>query len=172
LLYIFVILEQIGPAPASTRWTVLCLDFQYILSMYLNRRYSYMKSIKLCANMLVKNIYTSDLDYEPGLFLSSCHCRSRWKRALSASVSILFHFYIIILEVCLSMSFNFLGICTIPYFLNDTQSTVLRLQKILHASISMPLLNKILVQQKKCLAVNVILYLLYKKDIFDLAQQI
>ena len=60
--------EQIGPAPASTRWTVLCLDFQYILSMYLNRRYSYMKSIKLCANMLVKNIYTSDLDYEPGWF--------------------------------------------------------------------------------------------------------
>ncbi len=50
----------------STRWTVLCLDFHYILSMYLNRRYSYLKNVKLCANMLIKNIFTSDTEHEPG----------------------------------------------------------------------------------------------------------
>ncbi|CAH1794798.1 unnamed protein product [Owenia fusiformis] len=58
-----------GPAPLSTRWTILCLDFQYILSMYLNRKYSYIKSVKLCANMLVKNMFTSDSEYEPGMKL-------------------------------------------------------------------------------------------------------
>ncbi|XP_052262541.1 WD repeat-containing protein 90-like isoform X2 [Dreissena polymorpha] len=59
--------EQSGPAPLSTRWTILCLDFQYILSMYLNRRYAYIKGVRLCANMHVKNIFTSDIQYEPGL---------------------------------------------------------------------------------------------------------
>ena len=34
--------------------------------MYLNRRYSYLKSVKLCANMYVKNLFTSDTEYEPG----------------------------------------------------------------------------------------------------------
>ncbi len=67
-------LDQIGPAPMSTLWTILCLDFQYILSMYLNRRYSYMKGIKLCANMLVKNICTSDMEYEPGILVCENWC--------------------------------------------------------------------------------------------------
>ncbi|XP_022092508.1 WD repeat-containing protein 90-like isoform X1 [Acanthaster planci] len=58
-----------GPAPASTRWTVLLLDFQYILSMYLNRKYSHLKSVRLCANLLVKNLFTSDTQYEAGLSL-------------------------------------------------------------------------------------------------------
>jgi len=58
--------EASGPAPLSTRWTILCLDFQYILSMYLNRKYAYIKGVRLCANMLVKNIFTSDNQYEPG----------------------------------------------------------------------------------------------------------
>lgn len=60
--------EHIGPAPSSTRWTVLCLDLQYILSTYLSRRYSYVRSIRLCANMLVKNVFTSDIVYDPGLY--------------------------------------------------------------------------------------------------------
>lgn len=59
--------DHSGPAPMSTRWTVLCLDMNYILSMYLNRKFSYIKNIKLCANMLVKNISTSDILYEVGL---------------------------------------------------------------------------------------------------------
>lgn len=59
--------DHSGPAPLTTRWTILCLDFHYILSVYLNRRFSYTKTIKLCANMLVKNLFTGDTQYEPGI---------------------------------------------------------------------------------------------------------
>lgn len=55
-----------GVAPLATRWTVLCMDFNHVLSLYLNRRFSYLKSVRLCANMMVKNIFTSDNLYEPG----------------------------------------------------------------------------------------------------------
>lgn len=48
------------------RWTCLVLDLRSILSLYLNRRYSHLKSIKLCANLLVKNLCTSDLVFDPG----------------------------------------------------------------------------------------------------------
>ncbi|XP_071943850.1 WD repeat-containing protein 90-like [Antedon mediterranea] len=58
-----------GPAPNTTKWTVLVLDFQYILSMYLNRKYAYLKNIRLCANLAVKNMFTSDMQYEPGITL-------------------------------------------------------------------------------------------------------
>ncbi|XP_072042911.1 WD repeat-containing protein 90-like [Amphiura filiformis] len=56
-----------GPAPATTRWTLLLLDFQYILSMYLNRKYAYLKSVRLCANLFIKNLFTTDIQYEPGI---------------------------------------------------------------------------------------------------------
>uniref|UniRef100_A0A8C2XN72 CFA20 domain-containing protein n=1 Tax=Cyclopterus lumpus TaxID=8103 RepID=A0A8C2XN72_CYCLU len=56
----------VGPAPTSVRWTCLMLDLQYTLSVYLNRCYSQVKSIKLCANMAVKNMFTSDLLLDPG----------------------------------------------------------------------------------------------------------
>ena len=61
--------DHSGPAPLSTRWTVLCMDLHYLLSMYLNRRYAYLKTVKLCANMVVKNICTTDTLYEPGEWL-------------------------------------------------------------------------------------------------------
>ena len=35
--------------------------------MYLNRKYAYIKGVRLCANMLVKNMFTSDILYEPGM---------------------------------------------------------------------------------------------------------
>ncbi|XP_059181241.1 WD repeat-containing protein 90 [Centropristis striata] len=60
----------VGPAPTSVRWTCLMLDLQYTLSVYLNRCYSQLKSIKLCANMAVKNMFTSDLLLDPGLSFS------------------------------------------------------------------------------------------------------
>ena len=63
------ITEHSGPALATTRWTVLCLDLQYILSTYLNRRYSYVKGMRLCANMLVKNVFTSDVFYDPSEYV-------------------------------------------------------------------------------------------------------
>jgi len=58
--------DHIGPAPVSTRWTVLCLDMMQILNLYLSRRYSYLKSIRLCANISVRNLFTSDTLYQPG----------------------------------------------------------------------------------------------------------
>uniref|UniRef100_A0AAQ4RJH5 WD repeat domain 90 n=1 Tax=Gasterosteus aculeatus aculeatus TaxID=481459 RepID=A0AAQ4RJH5_GASAC len=60
----------VGPAPTSVRWTCLMLDLQYILSVYLNRCYSQLRSIKLCANMAVKNMFTSDLLLNPGVSFS------------------------------------------------------------------------------------------------------
>uniref|UniRef100_A0A8C9YQW0 WD repeat-containing protein 90 n=1 Tax=Sander lucioperca TaxID=283035 RepID=A0A8C9YQW0_SANLU len=61
----FPFLCLVGPAPTLVRWTCLMLDLQYTLSVYLNRCYSQLKSIKLCANMAVKNMFTSDLLLDP-----------------------------------------------------------------------------------------------------------
>uniref|UniRef100_A0A803SMR5 WD repeat domain 90 n=1 Tax=Anolis carolinensis TaxID=28377 RepID=A0A803SMR5_ANOCA len=58
--------DLVGLAPSSVRWTCLMLDLRYILSLYLNRGYSHLKSVKLCANLLVKNLFTSDLLFDPG----------------------------------------------------------------------------------------------------------
>ncbi|XP_056392449.1 WD repeat-containing protein 90 isoform X2 [Hyla sarda] len=55
----------VGPAPSGSRWTCLLLDLRYILSMYLSRRYSHLRSVKLCSNLLVKNLLTSDLIFSP-----------------------------------------------------------------------------------------------------------
>ncbi|XP_073504675.1 WD repeat-containing protein 90 isoform X2 [Phyllobates terribilis] len=55
----------VGPAPAGSRWTCLLLDLRYVLSMYLSRRYSHLRSVKLCSNLLVKNLVTSDLLFNP-----------------------------------------------------------------------------------------------------------
>uniref|UniRef100_A0A8C3RSM3 WD repeat-containing protein 90 n=1 Tax=Chelydra serpentina TaxID=8475 RepID=A0A8C3RSM3_CHESE len=66
----FPFIYLVGVAPANVRWTCLMLDLHYILSMYLNRHYSYLKSIKLCSNLLVKNLYTSDLLFDPGVTFS------------------------------------------------------------------------------------------------------
>uniref|UniRef100_A0A667XFV9 WD repeat-containing protein 90 n=2 Tax=Myripristis murdjan TaxID=586833 RepID=A0A667XFV9_9TELE len=52
------------------RWTCLMLDLQYILSVYLSRCHSHLKSIKLCANMSVKNMFTTDLLLDPGVSFS------------------------------------------------------------------------------------------------------
>ncbi|NWU72761.1 WDR90 protein, partial [Pterocles burchelli] len=58
---------RLGAAPAEARWTCLALDLRAILSLYLSRRYSHLKSVRLCANLLVKNIFTSDLLFDPGV---------------------------------------------------------------------------------------------------------
>ncbi|NXH14022.1 WDR90 protein, partial [Bucco capensis] len=59
-----------GAAPGAVRWTCLVLDLHSILSLYLSRCYSHLKSIKLCSNLLVKNLCTSDLLFDPGLTFS------------------------------------------------------------------------------------------------------
>ncbi|XP_057178391.1 WD repeat-containing protein 90 isoform X1 [Triplophysa rosa] len=60
----------VGPAPLNPCWTCLMMDLRYVLSVYLKRTHSHLKSIKLCANMSVKNIIASDLLFDPGLSFS------------------------------------------------------------------------------------------------------
>ncbi|XP_075890586.1 WD repeat-containing protein 90 [Nelusetta ayraudi] len=55
------------PAPFSVRWMCLMMDLQYTLSVYLSLCHSHLKGVKLCANMAVKNVFTSDLLHDPGL---------------------------------------------------------------------------------------------------------
>ncbi|NXJ98119.1 WDR90 protein, partial [Corythaixoides concolor] len=62
--------DLVGAAPADARWTCLVLDLRSILSLYLNCRYSHLKSVKLCSNLLVKNLCTSDLVFDPGVTFS------------------------------------------------------------------------------------------------------
>lgn len=47
------------------RWTLLALDLKAILSQYLHSNYTYLKNVKLCSNLLVKNVFTSDIEYSP-----------------------------------------------------------------------------------------------------------
>ncbi|XP_051487835.1 WD repeat-containing protein 90 isoform X1 [Apus apus] len=57
----------VGSPPVDTRWTCLVLDLPSILSLYLSRRYSHLKGVKLCSSLLVKNLFTSDLLFHPGV---------------------------------------------------------------------------------------------------------
>ena len=54
-----------GPAPQNSKWTLLCLNLYDILNVYIRRHYSYLRNVQLCANMYVKNVFTSDSDYDP-----------------------------------------------------------------------------------------------------------
>ncbi|XP_045705221.1 WD repeat-containing protein 90 isoform X2 [Phyllostomus hastatus] len=56
-----------GVAPLGARWTCLQLDLHDILLVYLNRCYSHLKSVRLCANLLVRSLYTSDLCFDPAV---------------------------------------------------------------------------------------------------------
>ena len=47
------------------RWMFLCLDLREILSKYLSTSFCYVRNIKLCANMVVKNAFTSNIEYSP-----------------------------------------------------------------------------------------------------------
>lgn len=55
-----------GVAPPGARWTCLQLDLHDILLVYLNRRYNHLKGVRLCASLLVRSLYTSDLCFDPG----------------------------------------------------------------------------------------------------------
>ncbi|XP_067044850.1 WD repeat-containing protein 90-like isoform X1 [Acropora muricata] len=60
----------VGSTSQTSRWTVLVLDLRYILSVYLNRQYSYLKNMRLCASMFLKGLFTGDIDYQPGISAS------------------------------------------------------------------------------------------------------
>ncbi len=56
-----------GVAPPITRWTIFCVDLVVLMQTYANRSYQCVRGFKLCANMQIKNVVTSDFMYEPGL---------------------------------------------------------------------------------------------------------
>lgn len=66
------LIDLAGVAPLGARWTCLQLDLHDIISVYLNRHYSHLKSIRLCASLLVRSLYTSDLCFDPGKSWASC----------------------------------------------------------------------------------------------------
>ncbi|XDB64088.1 hypothetical protein AB1E18_017404 [Capra hircus] len=56
-----------GVAFPGARWTCLQLDLHDILLVYLRRCYSHLKGVRLCASMLVRSLYTSDLCFDPAV---------------------------------------------------------------------------------------------------------
>ncbi|XP_045426288.1 WD repeat-containing protein 90 isoform X2 [Pipistrellus kuhlii] len=56
-----------GVPPPAARWTCLQLDLHAILLVYLNRRYNHLKGVRLCASLLVRSLYTSDLCFDPAV---------------------------------------------------------------------------------------------------------
>ncbi|NXL87218.1 WDR90 protein, partial [Alectura lathami] len=82
-----------GAAPADARWTCLVLDLRGVLSLYLSRQYGHLKSIKLCSNLLVKTVCTSDLLFDPGVTFSeaqraglACHEAAAMPREMAFPV--------------------------------------------------------------------------------------
>ncbi|CAF0733971.1 unnamed protein product [Adineta ricciae] len=52
----------------DVHWSVLCLDLHVILLTYMaNEHYHMIKSFQLCGNLFVKNCFTSQFLYEPGI---------------------------------------------------------------------------------------------------------
>ena len=56
-----------GNAPPITKWTILCIDLINLTQVYASRTFQCVRGYKLCANLLIKNVVTSDFLYEPGV---------------------------------------------------------------------------------------------------------
>ena len=54
-----------GPSVGVPRWTLLVFDFRATLTRHLNTKFAYVKNIKLCANLLVKGVFSSNTEYSP-----------------------------------------------------------------------------------------------------------
>ena len=52
-------------SPDKPAWTMLCLDLKAILAVHLNRQFGSLKSIRICANLTVKSVFTSDVEFCP-----------------------------------------------------------------------------------------------------------
>lgn len=75
-----------GVAFPGARWTCLQLDLHDILLVYLHRCYSHLKGVRLCASMLVRSLYTSDLSFDPGEGHSSVSLQRTCFRSLGATL--------------------------------------------------------------------------------------
>lgn len=56
----------VAVASPGARWTCLQLDWHDILLIHLNQRCSHLKSVRLCASLLVQSLYPSDQCFSPG----------------------------------------------------------------------------------------------------------
>lgn len=54
------VVVQTTPTPDKARWSILVFDLPQLFSCYCLNEYGYLRSVQLCANMVVKGIYTSD----------------------------------------------------------------------------------------------------------------
>lgn len=55
----------VGLAPRRCRWTCLQVDLRDTLLIYLSQHYSHLRGMRLCASLLVRSVYTSDLSFNP-----------------------------------------------------------------------------------------------------------
>ena len=49
----------------TSRWAVLTVDLQSALATFFNRTYMCLKNVKVCANVLIKGVFTSNQEYSP-----------------------------------------------------------------------------------------------------------
>nr|XP_051698148.1 WD repeat-containing protein 90 isoform X5 [Oryctolagus cuniculus] len=54
-------------AAAGARWTCLQLDLRDTLLLHGRRHYGHLRGVRLCASLLVRNLYTSDLCFDPAV---------------------------------------------------------------------------------------------------------
>ena len=54
-----------GSTEPRPRWALLTVDLQSALATFFNRTYMCLKSVKVCANVLIKGVFTSNQEYSP-----------------------------------------------------------------------------------------------------------
>jgi hypothetical protein len=54
----------------SANWSILVLDLQVTLAKFISRTYTFVKNVKVCGNVFIKNIFTSNIQYVPSVSAS------------------------------------------------------------------------------------------------------
>lgn len=54
-----------GSSDPTPRWALLTVDLQSALATFFNRTYMCLKNVKVCANVLIKGVFTSNQEYTP-----------------------------------------------------------------------------------------------------------
>ena len=54
-------------SPDKTPWIMFCLDLKKTMAVHLNKKYGGLKAIRICANLSVKSVFTSDIEFNPTL---------------------------------------------------------------------------------------------------------
>lgn len=99
LKFVYILGRVLGEEPKSSRWTLMCLNMQYILSIYLNKQFSHLKSIRLCSNMFIKNVFTSSTLFQQGLDIS----KARKTGTVITIIVTMCYSLSLVLEVCLGL---------------------------------------------------------------------